>query len=344
MGSQSPLQVRLIGKANGVGLSRDFELLAAALRACGCEVTLYGCEKRDRKRRRNLLTRLAARIRGLRRSMARGAAGASFDVNLMLEHVWPQFLHEAGCNVLVPNPEWFDRRDLAFLDSTQRVWVKTALAQQLFAARGSRAVCIGFDSEDRHDGAVTREPRFLHLAGRSPLKGTARLRALWLRHPEWPPLTIVQDPESDGAGAADAADGAVNLTLHRGYLGDAALRTLQNAHRFHLCTSEAEGWGHYIAEAMSVGAVTITSDAAPMNELVSAERGVLVATHAGARHNLVTLSLFDEAALEAAVTQVLAMPGTQWDTIGAAARRWFLDNKHGFSARIGRAVAELGLA
>ncbi len=338
---QSALQVRLIGKANGVGLSRDFDLLAAALRACGCEVTLRGCEKRDRKRRRNLLTRLMARLRGLRRRMAGGPMAARYDVNLMLEHVWPQFLHEAGCNVLVPNPEWFDRRDLAFLASADRVWAKTMLAQELFTARGSRAVRIGFDSQDRHDGTVTREPRFLHLAGRSPLKGTARLRALWLRHPEWPVLTIVQDVELGDGAAAESAQGAPNLTLHRGYLGDAALRTLQNAHRFHVCTSEAEGWGHYIAEAMSVGAVTITCDAAPMNELVTAERGLLVAAHAGARHNLATLSLFDEPALEAAVAQVLVMPVEQWDAIGAAARRWFRDNKRGFVARVQHAVTEL---
>ena len=57
------MKVRLIGKANGVGLSRDFELLAAALRGSGCEVTLHGCERRDRKLRRNVFTRLAARAR-----------------------------------------------------------------------------------------------------------------------------------------------------------------------------------------------------------------------------------------------------------------------------------------
>jgi glycosyltransferase involved in cell wall biosynthesis len=338
---RGPLQVRLIGKANGVGLSRDLDLLAAALRANGCEVTLRGCEKRDRKRRRNLIVRLAARLHGRRRRFSGIPVPTRYDVNLMLEHVWPQFLHEAGCNVLVPNPEWFDRRDLAFLGSAQRVWAKTALAQELFTARGSQAVRIGFDSEDRYDGAVTREPRFLHLAGRSPLKGTARLRALWLRHPEWPALTIVQDAESDDGAAADPAGAAPNITLHRGYLGNAALRTLQNAHRFHLCTSEAEGWGHYIAEAMSVGAVTITCDAAPMNELVTADRGLLVAAHAGARHNLVTLSLFDEPAMEAAVARLLSTPSTQWDGIGGAARRWFLGNKQGFVARIGQAVAEL---
>src|SRR5271163_3628128 len=56
------LKLRLIGKSNGVGLSRDLELLAAALSACGCEVTQQVCERRDRKRRRSLRTRLAMRI------------------------------------------------------------------------------------------------------------------------------------------------------------------------------------------------------------------------------------------------------------------------------------------
>jgi hypothetical protein len=326
------MKVRLIGKANGVGLSRDFELLAAALRDSGCEVTLHGCERRDRKRRRGFFTRLAARARRA------GGPDAPYDVNLMLEHMWPQFLHEATRNVLVPNPEWFDRRDVAFLGAAQRVWAKTALAERLFAARGCRAVRIGFDSCDRLDPAVTRENKFLHLAGRSPLKGTARLHALWQRHPEWPLLTIVQDAEAvaNPTGASDA-----NIRIESRFLSDEALRTLQNSHRFHLCTSEAEGWGHYIAEAMSVGAVTLTCDAPPMNELVGPKRGVLLAVHSGERHNLASLSLFDEAALEAAVTGVLTMSSAACGRIGAEARAWFLNNKQGFFGRVRHALEEL---
>jgi glycosyltransferase involved in cell wall biosynthesis len=328
------MKVRLIGKANGVGLSRDFELLAAALRDSGCEVTLYGCERRDRKRRRGFFTRLAARARGLRG----GGPDAPYDVNLMLEHVWPQFLHQATRNVLVPNPEWFDHRDVAFLGAAQRVWAKTALAERLFAARGCRAVRIGFDSADRLDPAVMREAKFLHLAGRSPLKGTARLHALWQRHPEWPLLTIVQDAQ---AVANPMRAGQANIRIESQFLSDEALRTLQNSHRFHLCTSEAEGWGHYIVEAMSVGAVTLTCDAPPMNELINPKRGVLLAAHSGERHNLATLSLFDEAALAAAVTEVLAMSSAACETIGAAARAWFLNNKQGFSGRVRHALEEL---
>lgn len=341
MTAASTLHVRLIGKANGVGLSRDLELLAAALRDCGCEVTLRGCERRDRKRRRSLLARLAARARRLRGPRA---SDLRCDVNIMLEHTWPQFLHQARCNVLVPNPEWFDRRDLAFLGAIDRVWAKTALGEQLFSARGGRCRRIGFDSEDRHLPQVARQPQFLHLAGRSPLKGTRRLLALWRRHPEWPLLTVVQDAAAGDGAAADAAAPAANIVQQHGYLDDAQLRALQNSHRFHLCTSEAEGWGHYIAEALSVGAVTLTCDAPPMNELVSAERGLLVAAHAGARHNLVRLAHFDDAALEAAVQRALALQAEELQAIGAAGRRWFLENKRGFAGRIERAVAELAAA
>jgi len=319
-----------------VGLSRDFDLLAGALRACGCQVTLHGCERRDRKRRRGLLTRLAARVRRLPTLRAAGS-GARYDLNLMLEHVWPQFLHQAARNVLVPNPEWFDRRDLAFLGAADAVWAKTWLAEQLFAARGCRTSHIGFDSIDRYEPRVMRQARFLHLAGRSPLKGTARLLALWRRHPEWPVLTIVQDLEAQ----ARQVQGARNIVFRVGFLPDEELRGLQNAHRFQLCTSEAEGWGHYIAESMSVAAVTLTCDGPPMNELVNSERGVLIGSHAGARHNLATLCHFDEPALEAQIARLLAMAPAQWESIGSAARSWFLDNKHGFVARVQSALDEL---
>jgi len=331
------LRLRLIGKSNGVGLSRDLALLAGVLAACGCEVTQHPCERRDRRRRRSLLTRLAMRFHRLRAP----AAHPPFDVNVMLEHIWPQFVPQARLNVLVPNPEWTDRRDLAMLRVADRIWAKTALAEQLFAARGGRVLNIGFDSEDRLEFAVPRMPQFLHLAGRSPLKGTQRLLALWRRHPEWPQLTVLQD---DQVGRERREVATPNVVLQRGFVSDQQLRTLQNAHRFHLCLSEAEGWGHYIAEAMSVGAVTFTTDAAPMNELIGAGRGLLVGARLGEQHNLARIARFDEHALEAAIAHALLLDEVQLDAIGAAARDWFLANKHGFAVRVQLAVDDLARA
>ncbi|HEX4049622.1 MAG TPA: hypothetical protein VHY19_01930 [Steroidobacteraceae bacterium] len=258
----------------------------------------------------------------------------------MLEHIWPQFIGEARYNVVVPNPEWFDPRDVRYLPAFDRVWAKTAFAEQLFRERGCTTSLIGFDSEDRAQSGVGRLNQFLHVAGRSPLKGTARLLALWRRHPEWPILTLVQDVSVPGA-MSPGGDVPRNVDLRGEYLLDEALREMQNAHRFHVCTSEAEGWGHYIAEAMSVGALTVTCDAAPMNELIGPGRGLNVATRAGAVHNLVRLSLFDDAALEAAVGHALALPALELESIGAEARKWFLANKAGFAARVGEAVRRL---
>ena len=61
------MRIRLIGKANGVGLSRDLELLASALRAAGCEVTQLPCDRRERRQRRAWRTRAMARVRHARR-------------------------------------------------------------------------------------------------------------------------------------------------------------------------------------------------------------------------------------------------------------------------------------
>ena len=329
--SNKPLHIRLIGKDNGVGLSRDLELLAEALRARGCEVTLCTCDRRERRRRRSKLLALVAHVRTLPALRRRSRAHTQYDVNVMLEHAWPQFLHEARCNVIVPNPEWFDARDARFLSAFDHVWAKTAVTEALFAARHRGCVNIGFDSRDRYLAEVDRLPQFLHVAGKSPLKGTVRLLQIWRRHPEWPRLTLVQykSPESDAH-----APSVPNIVHKSGYVADDELRQLQNSHRFHLCTSEAEGWGHYIVEAMSTGAVTITCDSAPMNELIDAERGMLVATQAGERHNLVQLAPFQEAALERAVQRALAQPNSQLEATGRAARDWFLANKAGFAARV----------
>jgi glycosyltransferase involved in cell wall biosynthesis len=113
---------------------------------------------------------------------------------------------------------------------------------------------------------------------------------------------------------------------------------LQNGAVFHLCTSETEGWGHYIPEAMSVGAVVIATDVAPMNEQVTPDRGLLIAAHARRRQHLAMTYAFDETALEAVVAQALSMDAARREALGHAARAWFLQNKQGFPARLAAAL------
>ena len=331
------LRVNLVAFENGVGNSRDISLLSAALRELGCAVQLSVPSKYARRRRRLRLVRAFGRARQSWSAgqHARGVT-AEFDLTVMLEHVWPEQLHRARRNVIVPNPEFFDRHDQSLLDSFDSVWAKTANTLELFRGRCRQCVLTGFDSEDRYSAEVVREPTFMHLAGKSRMKGTAPLLALWASRPRWPRLTVVQSLERRAA-RIDAA----NIHYETNYLSDTGLRALQNRNLFHICSSETEGWGHYIAEAQSAAAIVLATDAPPMSELVTAERGLLVPASAHGRQHLATTYQIAASDMERSIERALALDDSARRTMSSAARTWFVDNKRTFPGRIAAALAAL---
>lgn len=323
--------VNLIGWDNGVGLSRDLRLIEQALRDAGYRVSLQSARGRGKLRKWFGPWLQRARLAGRR------LVGAErFDLNIMLEHVAPEYLQSAARNAFIPNPEWCLPRDVRRLRRVDGVMTKTRHAEQIFRNRGAAIAPIGFTSSDRHLPHVERQCTFLHLAGRSSAKRTRVVLETWARHPEWPTLTVVQHPRM-----ADIRPRASNIVHRVDYLADAELRELQNANLFHLCPSETEGFGHYIVEALSVGAVVLTTDAAPMNELVTEERGVLIPYSHTDRQHLATRYLVDAQALEAAVSTVLAMDDAAIQAKQQAARAFFLDNDAVFRTRLVEAVAAM---
>lgn len=312
-------------------MSRDLSLLSDALRNAGQETAITVIDPAQARRRRSIAVQWGARASILfrKRPPAR--------VNIMLEHVWPQFLPTARINVAVPNPEWFDSHDQRFLPSLNCVWAKTGRTSEVFKALGCHTAFIGFDSCDRLRPQVRRERSFFHLAGKSGMKNTTRVLRVWARHPHWPPLIVVQHRKSDHLPELRAA----NIRRIVGYLEDETLIELQNESCFHICPSRTEGWGHYIGEALSVGAVTISVDAPPMNELISGERGLLVPAASAGMQKLATTFDFDEAAFEITITRALALSNAECARLGANARRWFLANKQEFPLRLAAALSAL---
>lgn len=333
-------RINLVYWDNGYGLSRDFRLLTAALREQGCEVTATALGVRHERCRHGWYVRSYVRwqrvIHGFRRH---SHSSGQFDLNIMLEHVWPDQLSRAQHNVIVPNPEWFDRHDQRYLSDLDMVWAKTRNATDIFARLGCKSLHMGFDSEDSYQPDIAKQRRFLHLAGASRTKGTRRLLDLWQQHPEWPRLTVVQHPsEACPTPQAENIDHRITYFNPTDPSQGAQLRILQNEHAFHVCTSETDAWGHYLVEAMAAGALTITVDAPPMNELVDSERGILVPYKHSDSMALATRYYFDEGAMVESIEKVLGLSDAEIDAYSRRARAWYQDNRNHFVKRVGEVL------
>ena len=298
--------INIVSRSNGVGLDRDVDLLRSSLESKGFETSFSEHRK------------LYSTWRTLQRQK-------KYDVNIFIERVFPCWLGQAKKNILIPNQERFPRRHIGRLNRIDAVFAKTQHAFTTFKELHNDCRFTSFTSRDANLPSVRPDySRFLHLAGRSTVKGTEDILALWSRHPEWPELTLVQNSKNP------PKDLPQNVKLYSERLPDPELGELLNFNGIHLCPSRCEGWGHYIVEAMSCAAVVVTTDGAPMNELVDSERGVLVTTCESSPRHLGTSYMIDITALEGAIQQLIDMPLHEKQAMGACAREWFLKQDDDF--------------
>jgi hypothetical protein len=309
--------INIIAGNNGLGLDRDIEVLATALQAAGFTVAVKG-----------ILKATGGRLRKL-----------PYDVNLLLEHISPVVLPFARINCLLPNPEWFRDECQPHLGAIDWVLCKTRHAQTIFQGLGCKTEFLSFSSLDRFDA---RQPKnynaFFHLAGSSLQKGTQTVIDVWLCHPEWPPLVIIQNQRNRPTVKYVPAQ---NIEYMDNYLDEARLCQYQNSSGIHLCPSETEGFGHSLVEAMSCKAVIITTDAPPMNEIVTAERGLLAEFRGTQPQRLGVNYYVDPASLEQRVTEVLGMSQTAKQHLGERAREWYRENDRFFKRRLAEVMGGL---
>lgn len=227
---QARRSVCIIGADNGMGLSRDRDILVAAFRDAGWDVSLATSDKHGNEQH---------------------------TVNLHLETVAQRFLRTAPVNVIVPNPEWWSMDWNPILRQPSiRVWAKTEDAARIFKSLGAQVQHIGFRSMDRRDVGVPRQRAFLHVGGKSPNKGTSLLVSCW--RSEWPQLIVVTSQPVRSV--------LPNVTIVRRRTSDTELRRLQNECQFHIYPSAYEGFGHAQWEGLSCGAVVFATNGPPFSE------------------------------------------------------------------------------
>lgn len=281
------LTISLVSRDNGVGLTADMGLLEAMLMGAGHQVT---------------------------RVDWRAPAMARCDVAMFLELWNPRLARHARKTVGIFNLEWFQQHWRRDLPRISQLWAKSAESHEVYQRLRLRTSTLtGFLSRDLMDASVVRQPRALHLRGHSDLKGTHAVIDAWRADPSLPPLTIISSVPLE----------VPEYVRVLGRVGDAELSAEMNRATIHVCPSRAEGWGHYITEALSVGALVVTTDASPMNEHVHPDWGTLIMPESMGRRGMVGEYAVSAEAIGDAVRATAALPATVRTKMHIRARQHF---------------------
>lgn len=302
--------INIFAVANGVGISRDIELLRSALKD-HFDVTLT--------------------------PMFRYQPTKRFDINVHIERFNPRWFETADVNVFVPNQEWFESHWMPHLEKFDLFLTKTRFADTIFKNLGCPTEYVSFTSDDRYIPTVPKDDfHWLHVAGKSIQKQTEIIIRTWQKNPGFPQLTLLQDPKFYKPRMT-----IKNVNFMYDRLPESTLKELQNSHAVHLCPSETEGFGHYIMEALSCKALVLTTGAPPMNELVTSDRGIYVAPVRQEPMRLSTRFIISEATLEKAVISALVIDDFKRREMGERSRQYFLDNDAFFRTRVVDAITNL---
>jgi hypothetical protein len=278
------MKVNLVSRDNGVGLTHDMGLLESILQPAGHQTL---------------------------RVDWRAPTMPKCDVAIFLELFNPNLARYTRGMVGIFNLEWFLPRWRPYLPRFKQLWAKSREAEGVYNRLGLRNHrYTGFLTRDLYDPAVTREARVFHLAGHSRLKNTEAVIKTWKDHPWLPPLTIVANNEYD------TPEGVTLL----GRQTDEQIKHLMNSHQIHLCPSRTEGWGHYITEGLSTGAVVLTTDASPMNEHVHSSGLALIPPASSVPRGRVAEHTVSSKAIAAAVEWAAGLSNYEREQIDQQAR------------------------
>jgi hypothetical protein len=298
------MRVQIITKDNGWGLSRDVALLRSAL----VGVSGHNVEV--------VFTDWQTKPTG---------GKPTFDLNIFLELLSPGLFGQARKNVFVPNPEWyFPNMWASHLRRIDQVWCKTQDCLAIFSKVHRDAVFSGWTSHDLMDATVDRERAYIHVAGGSSAKGTKEVLQAFSMRPSLD-LTLIS---SRGWGPLPS-----NVKQHHRLEAPEFIQTF-NQHLVHLCPSSYEGFGHYINEARSVGAMIISTNAAPMNELAQPAYSLLASVLSTSHQNIATHQHVDPFAIAELLDVCERTPVPKLKAMGEKARAAFLSDSQAFDLRL----------
>lgn len=238
-------------------------------------------------------------------------------------------------DLILVNLDWTD-----FNNVPNTLLCKTKQAYRILKKKfkNKEVVYTGFTSVDRFRRNRGMDyNRFIHICGKSPYKGTLKIVEAWINHPEFPRLTIkVYDGMYSDIQNMLKNKVVKNLEINNDFVSEDELSELYNACGIHLCPSNAEGWGHYIAEAKSAKAVVLYTNAPCMNEtFTDGVDGISIDCDTSApiiTNGVCPFYEIDPINVAKAVQKVLSLPLAEKQRIGNNARASYLKNDADFTS------------
>jgi hypothetical protein len=261
-------------------------------------------------------------------------------LNVFLEVVVPGLMPCASQNFLVPNSEWWF--DSAWLNCTsvfRKVLCKTKDCADIWSRKVGQHKCdyIEWEAADYYMPEVPRQPKFLHLAGKSETKNTAAVMEAWCKHNLPYPITVsAWKPD-----IVRCCKGVPNVTLVNRF-NEEDMPRIYNEHQFFILPSKYEGWGFALHHALSCGAMVITTGAAPMKDFSGIHPFLLIPV---ASKKPVRAAIFNEVdpdQVAAAVRRAVSLLPEQIKDFSARARAGFLKDREHFRTTLPKVLTDAG--
>lgn len=250
------------------------------------------------------------------------------DMNIMLELVDPTMLNYAAVNILIPNPEWtnFGNR---YKNQFNYVFAKTRDAERIFKYLGYNTLYTSFTSRDLYKKEFSKKKYFLHFGGKSETKNSDVVWRTWVDHADMPKVIFCRTNHFDKF--FESPDNIIKCFYR---FSEDEKNMLMNRCMFHVCTSQYEGFGHYIWEGKSVGAIVITTNTPPMNGFINNKSGFLVDTARTKSMNHAQIAVIKQQSLYEKIMLANSMNSQEIRKMQYASRHQFLDNDKQFRKTI----------
>ena len=247
-------------------------------------------------------------------------------------------------HILIPNPEWISPVSGARIFQMSEIWHKTHYSKLVFqnAFPEKRHIYIGFTSIDPGYNAHHNR-NFAHFKGKSVTRNSEKILSIWYRRRDLPELKLqffTNALEADFFAFPEWLNWQ-NISVKMGNVSNEDYFEGLSSAGIHLCTSEVEGFGHYINESRAMGAVIITTDAPPMNELIDSQSGVLISPLSTTQMSLGFRHLISEESIEEAINQVLKISDEELMLIRKNARKRYLKDRQNFITQIQNTFSNL---